>query len=195
MSHPNVSVPAHANPFGSRHIDALPFLPQGCTWEDIWARLEAARYRGAIVGPEGSGKTTLLEHLDRGLVLRGWRVHRLRGSLARPRLTGALPRDLSKEDIVIIDSGEAVPWLDWYRLRWRARHAGGLLVTVHRPGRLPTLIENSTSETLLLSLLRQLVSPVGPELEQRALALFARHRGNMRETFRSLYDMTAGIAH
>ena len=168
MSRPNGSVPAHENPFGSRHIEALPFAPQGDTWDGIWARLAAQGYRGAIVGPEGSGKTTLLEHLDRGLVERGWQVHRLRGSLTRPRLAGKLPRDLGKKDIVIVDSGEAVPWVLWYRLRWRARHAGGLLVTVHQPGRLPTLIENSTSEALLLSLLRQLVSPVDPVLEQRA---------------------------
>lgn len=191
--HPARPLPAQANPFGSVRIEALPFEPQGWTWDELWTRLEAFGYRGAVVGPEGSGKTTLLEHIERELVQRGWRVHRLRGSLTRPRLAGTLPPRLGPQDIVIVDSGEAVPWLTWYRLRWRGRKAGGLLVTLHSPGRLPTLVENKTSPELLLRLVRRLVPEADPALEAAALGLFRRHNGNVRETLRGLYDHAAGL--
>ncbi len=48
------------NPFAVHRVEALAFrLPDGLTWDAFLDRCAAAKWRGAIVGPQGSGKTTL----------------------------------------------------------------------------------------------------------------------------------------
>ncbi len=74
-------------------------------------------------------------------------------------------------------------------MRFRTRRAGGLVITSHRPGLLPTLYECETSPELLAGIVEELA---GEELDSEEV--LARHRGNIRDALRELYDRWAGIS-
>lgn len=177
------------NPFAAERIDALRFRPQGPSWPELLARLEGLRYRAAIVGPEGSGKTTLLEELHRRLTpaARLLRLRR-RGRPVAEALAAAEAAGRSGE-ILLVDSAEVLGPVAWLRLRRRARGARGLVVTVHRPGRLPTLLRCRTSPELL----EELAAELAPGLTVPAGLdeLWRRHRGDLRRCLRELYDQVA----
>ena len=71
------------------------------------------------------------------------------------------------------------------------RRSGGLLVTAHEEGLLPTLVETHTSTELLTELTEELIGvsvrPLLPLLEE----LREAHRGNLRDVFLGLYDLAA----
>jgi hypothetical protein len=70
----------------------------------------------------------------------------------------------------------------------RARRARGLVITSHRTGLLPTLVECETS----VPLLRAILDDLHPEhVGDSAEDLFTRHRGNVRDALRELYDVCA----
>jgi hypothetical protein len=142
------------------------------------------------VGPHGHGKTTLLEDLAPRIADRGFRVRTVSLREAHPRLDRAdkeLIRSLGPEDVLLLDGAEQLGWLSWRALRFRTRRAGGLVITSHRPGLLPTLFECQTSPALLAGIVGELA---GSEVE--AGELWARHGGNVRDALRELYDHWAG---
>lgn len=158
-------------------------------------RLQALSCRAAIVGPHGSGKTTLLEDLEYLLTQRGCRITHLRLDTEAPRLPHDWPtcaRRLGARDIVCFDGAEQLAALAWTRLRWQARRAGGLIVTTHHPGRLPTLVACATSPALLDRIMRRLAHD-DLAAAPSAAELFARHGGNLREALRELYDVYAAV--
>jgi hypothetical protein len=177
------------NPFASHRIDGLAYRPNGVTWSALITRLEALGGRAAIVGPEGSGKTTLLEGLARrlsGSIV----LIRLGAGATRPwpQLRRALPRPVTRDHVVLVDAAERLRATAWLRLRHATRRARGLVITAHRPGRLPTLIECRGSPELLA----ELVAELAPGRPARMLdELFHRHDGNIRLCFRELYDRHA----
>ncbi len=187
------------NPFRAQCIDHLPLQPQGWDWDDLLQNLQAANYRGAIVGPHGSGKTTLLSKLTlrleaAGLQVRGLRLH---DGLRRlpPEIEGTWLAELDLRTVLVLDGAEQLGPLAWWHLRRRSRNAAGLLITMHRPGRLPTLLTTSTSPVLLQHLIDVLLRPLpasqAARLRQRlpdATELYARHGGNLRLALRELYD-------
>jgi hypothetical protein len=198
-------VKARDNPFRvARVLSAIryevPELPTGSGDEargagavSLLPRLEALRYRAAIVGPHGSGKTTLLEDLEGVLARRGFRITHVRLDTDDPRLSRewrSSYRLLDADDIVCLDGAEQLGPIAWRRFRWHARRAGGLIVTTHRRGRLATLIECTTSVSLLHHIIQRL-APDALATAPPAAELFARHRGNLRDALRELYDAYA----
>jgi hypothetical protein len=185
---------ARDNPFAADRVLSIRYeLPEGQAGT-LLARLERLRYRAAIVGPHGTGKTTLLEDLETPLAGRGFRLTHLRLDAAHRRFPrGSLARlaaTLGARDLVCLDGAEQLGRVGWMMFRWRTRCAGGLLITSHRPGLLPTLIECATSPELLDRIVRRLAPPTG---DVRAPEdLFARHHGNLRNALRELYDVYAG---
>jgi hypothetical protein len=182
---------ARDNPFAVQRVLEIRYrLPAGLTWEDLLDRLAALRWRAAIVGPHGHGKTTLLEDLAPRIADRGFRVWTVSLREAHPRLDRAeqeLIRSLGPEDVLLLDGAEQLGWLSWKAVRLRTRQAGGLVITSHRPGLLPTLCECETSPELLASIVGELV---GADVEIGEL--HARHGGNIRDALRELYDRWAG---
>jgi hypothetical protein len=185
---------ARDNPFATDRVLRVRYRPQGWTWDEILRRLAAMDYRGAIVGPEGRGKTTLLEDLGEHLKERGLRIRPLRLSRERPRLDRVslleLFADISDRDVILFDGAEQMGRLAWWGFVRAARRAGGLVITSHRAGLLPTLVECETNAPLLGDIVRTLHPPAA---DARAIqSLFARHRGNVREALRELYDAVGG---
>lgn len=181
------------NPFTVQKVLGIRYRLSGLTWEALLDRLATLGYRAAIVGPHGRGKTTLLVDLSPHLQARGFRIRTITLHIGDRRLTREqreiLFRDLVPTDLLCVDGAEQLGRWAWLGLKIRSRAAAGLLITSHRAGLLPTLLDCETSPELLAGIVRELV---GPEADGMQIAeLFARHGGNVREALREMYDVWA----
>src|SRR4030095_11954989 len=129
------SVKARENPFRTERVIArIRYACPDGDLDSLIAKLVTLRYRAAIVGPHGAGKTTLLEDLGRALQDRGFQITAVRLDTDDRRLPDAWPSSaarLGPRDLVCLDGAEQLSTLEWLRFRWRARRAGGLIVTAH----------------------------------------------------------------
>lgn len=184
--------PAH-NPFATGRLDGLVFRLHRDTWSEVLTRLERLAFRAGVVGGHGSGKTACLEELCRRLVGRGVdaRLERARPGTGRTwsRLRRLQPQPAT---VVLLDSAEILGPLEWFLVARRTTRWGGCVVTGHRPGRLPTLVECRTSVGLLRDLVDELAPDLALEREVDLAALWALHRGDLRACLLALYDHCAG---
>jgi hypothetical protein len=166
---------ARDNPFRTERLEALAFRFLEGDWDQLWSRLAALK-RAALVGPCGSGKTTLLHELARRLPARGLRPHVV---VAPER-----PPPLGAGDALLIDGAERLR-------RWQsyASEAALVVVTQHRPGPLPTLLDTRTTPALLAALVEELAPGLVPQAEVGTL--FARSGGDLRQALLALYDRFA----
>jgi GTPase SAR1 family protein len=189
---------ARDNPFRSDRVLAVRYRLESGTWEELLARFDALGRRAAIVGPQGSGKTTLLEDLASHFRERGYTVRNLRLDMETPRFEETFLRgffaSLGPRDVILFDGAEQLGRMAWARFDRRSRAAGGLVVTLHRPGRLAPLLKTRTSPELLHLLIRQLLGDRFGELLPLPAGLYERHEGNLREALRELYDHYAALA-
>jgi len=181
------------NPFTVQKVRRIRYRPAGgVTWEALLARLESLGYRAAIVGPHGRGKTTLLEDLAPRLEAQGFRIRSVMLHTGDRFLTRdqrkALVHDIGPRDLLCVDGAEQLSRIAWASLLARSRAAGGLLITSHRPGLLPTLLDCATTPELLETIVRELA---GREVEG-IQALFLRHGGDVRAALLEMYDRWAG---
>lgn len=181
---------ARENPFRAECIESLRYRFDAGTLDTLLERLAAAGYRGAIVGPHGAGKTTLVEELFRELNSRGLLTSRIRLTDSR---AANLPRikewliETPESAILILDSAGQLNWWDWKRFERRAAAYRGLIITVHSPGRLPTLIHCESRFDRFC----ELVGELDPELtlaRSELATIYHAQRGNVRDCFRQLYD-------
>jgi len=191
---------ARENPFAMVRLERIAFRFESGDLDDLLRRLSQLGYRAAIVGPEGSGKTTLLEALAAQLAGQGWNLRPLRLRRDQPCPGGVIEQLLKSSDprtLILLDGAEQLGWWRWRRLVRGARAAGGLVITTHRAGRLPTLIACRTSIPLLSGIVDELLdaAPLADarraELRAAAVTLYAQHGGNPREVLRGLYDWCA----
>ncbi|HSS75213.1 MAG TPA: hypothetical protein VLV54_00565 [Thermoanaerobaculia bacterium] len=183
---------ARDNPFAAQRLGAISYRLDAIGWEDLIGRLAALRFRAALVGLHGRGKTTLLEELARRLAQRGFRIRTILLHEGDRRLSPTqrktLFRGLTIEDALLVDGAEQLSHLAWLEIRLRSRAAGGLVITSHRPGLLPTLHECHTSPGLLEEIVAELTGPDSAGPLPSSEELFVRHGGNVRDALRELYD-------
>jgi energy-coupling factor transporter ATP-binding protein EcfA2 len=178
---------ARQNPFRAERIQAVQYRFQnGISWPEMMIRLEGLQFRAAIVGPEGSGKTTLLEELSRKLEDIGFKVV-LRSAKAGDSAE-VVPGRLESSELLLIDSAECFGVWEWLRLKWASRAAAGLIVTAHRPGLLPTLLECRTTPELFQQIVGDLLADQVQLPSGMLDAIYRRHNGNIRNALRQLYD-------
>ena len=170
-------VDAAANPFRASRILQFRYRFVDSGWDPLLSTLEALGMRGAIVGPEGSGKTTLLEDLG----------ERLRRSGRRVVFGG-----VEAGAVTLLDGAERLTRREWRRLLRSTRAAAGLVVTAHRPGCLPTLIETRTTPGILDAAVLAASGRRCDGFGVTADELWTRHGGNVRTALRELYDLCAG---
>jgi hypothetical protein len=184
---------ARDNPFATAFVHRIRYrLPDGLSWEALLARLESMNWRAALVGPEGAGKTTLLEDFASRLRDRGFEIVWLRLTREEPRFA---PKTLQQIDalhsrqMVLFDGAEQLSRWGWWRFRRRARRAGGLLITSHRSGLLPTLLKRGTTPELLAEIVADLLNEAPATHGAEAGRLHRKHHGNLREALREMYDL------
>jgi hypothetical protein len=186
------------NPFRTEQLLKVQYRPQQMSWPELLQRCEALRYRGALVGPFGSGKTTLLEALEARLQERGFLTSLVRFNLEQQKFKRGLLDNvvltLTSRTIVLFDGVEQLNPLAWHWFKWRTRRGGGLIVTTHEAGRLPTLCECRTSAHLLAEIAAELLGCDAQSVLDKAESAFIRHSGNLRDALREWYDaMTYAI--
>jgi hypothetical protein len=193
---------ARDNPFNTERVLRIRYeLPDG-DWDGLLARLDALGCRAAIVGPHGAGKTTLLEDLQQRLAARDIPSIPLRLDSSQPTFApGVLDACFARvtpAHVICLDGAEQLTRLAWASFKRRTRSARGLIVTSHRAGLLPTLIECRTTVHLLDRIVSRLLaaSPseradVSPANLPSPNELFLKHRGNLRDALRELYDWYA----
>ena len=164
------------------------------SWETLLKRLEELNWCASIVGGNGTGKTTLLEQLIPHLKARGFEpvIFRLQtesGIKEKDRLAEKF-REVKAPGFILLDGAEQLSTRQWLPVRGAASAAAGFIVGVHRTSRLPVALELETSSKLLKGLVESLTGGALPEGE--AETLFHRHRGNLRDCLRELYDRWAG---
>lgn len=189
---------ARDNPFRVERMLSIRFAPLDASWDELLSRLQSLEWRAAICGAEVSGKTTLLEDLAARLQATGRRTRwlQLRREI-RPSARGLMKQFLraaEPDEVLLVDGAEQLGALSWRSLQRRAGRHPGLIITTHRSGRLPTLIECRTSIALLESIVVRLAPDDMDELREDLPALFRRHDGNIRLCLRSLYDRYASLA-
>ncbi|MEQ8787615.1 MAG: hypothetical protein RIC55_15030 [Pirellulaceae bacterium] len=185
----------YRNPFATRHIrpGAVEFVfPSEESADSLVRRLEAAAWRGAIVGPHGSGKSTLLETLLPRIERRGRCVVRrtLRAGQRSLGVPAAERRAWGAATLLVVDGYEQLSWRSRLGLLWSCRRTGcGLLATSHRPVGLTTIFRTTVTECLA----RRVVERIAPQddvLRQVDLCdLLDRRGGDLREVLFDLYDV------
>lgn len=190
---------ARENPFATGRVLAIRYrIPGGL--DPLVARLERLGWRAAIVGAKGSGKTTLLEDLGLALEARGFRtaLERLsaeEAAFSRGRLERLAEAARAGAVVLLDGADELSPWA-WRRFLRACGSGARVVVTAHRPGRLPTLIECRTSPELLAEIARELLGRRDADGALGALAaeLYQKHAGDLRAALRELYDNWADRA-
>ena len=173
-------------------MDGLDYVsPAGESLEQIAERFAAGGFRGALVGPHGRGKSTLMRALS-ALPLPGdghdpdrrWIQAQADGS-HRAGLHALLRR---RGGVLMVDGYDLLGWRDRLAVRRQPR----VLVTSHRPTRLPTLLRCETSPALLARLVGRLSAESLEQLGDAGVdRLFSDHGGNVRDALRALYDRVA----
>jgi hypothetical protein len=186
---------ARDNPFAADQIERIRYRFAGTSLDELLTRLEEMNYRAAITGPEGSGKTTLLEDLRQALEGRGLRTKLLFVNDASPLSEAQCRRFLSEltpQELVLLDGADAIHRSSRSLFRRHTiAHASGLIITSHRPGLLPTLIECSTTSHLLTEIVADLTAQSHAIPPAILDDLYIRHSGNLRACLRDLYDLCA----
>lgn len=184
---------ARENPFRSDRIERIAYRFERDTWDTLLERFARLSRRAAIVGPEGTGKTTLLEQTAGRLSEIGCNAVLERMSPADGAAhAGRILRRasaLAARDVLLLDGADHLPPLAWLRLRRRTRSAGGLLITSHRAGMLPTLIDTSVSLRTVREVVAELLGGGCPAIDRVLPGLLAGRCGNVRLVLRDLYDL------
>ena len=184
---------ARDNPFCAERMELISYRPINTSLENIWARLAFLNYRAAIVGAEGSGKTTFLGDLKKYLAGKGFVVRSIFVNESNPMTK--LNREkflmgLKPGEIVLLDGADHLGRFVWAGFKKRVlKSASGLVITSHRKGMLPMLIECSTTAELFVELVSQILPEDNQIDKELLIQTYNQNSGNIRHCLRQMYDM------
>jgi len=182
-----------ANPFATRYTrpGALPPLDAEGRPLDIRPLVATISRRGGlgIEGPHGTGKSTILaaivEELTVARRLAGsWRLRRRRDAwMVLRALTEAGPGT-----VVCLDGWEQLGAAAGPARVLALARGVALVVTSHRPTRLPLVVRTASSARLLARIVAQLPDHGGIIRPDDLADALVRQDGNVREALLDLYD-------
>ena len=187
------------NPFAARYVASMRLASRDANGHrrdlrPLAALLARGGRGGAIVGPHGSGKSTLLGQLADHIEASSSKVLRLR--LRAHGDAAAIVMSIARAprgSVVCVDGWERLGWMVAIALVAARLRRATLVVTSHRRGYLPTLVECRTSIALLEAIVADL--PVhhlwfGQGIAQGDLAAsFLAAGGDVRVALFMLYDV------
>lgn len=198
------------NPFSTARVrpGALPFLGQPTVLEEALQRLQAAGWRGQIVGPHGSGKSTLARALLKSGKLQLVRLNSIiirrhnrspwpgRISVDLDRMDNSLQwRPPANRRLVLIDGVERLSFLHrWLLIHHCRRNRIGLILTSHRRlAGLPVVATMKPTPEILHRIVDHVLSNSNTDntwIPDRGSieSVFFQHRGDLRESLMTLYD-------
>ncbi len=186
---------ARDNPFCVERIEKIRYRAVGTSFEELVMHLEQMNYRAAIIGPEGSGKTTLLEDFQARLEKKGLSTKSVFVNDTCPFTRSRRKRlvlELAGDEVVFLDGADSISRFAWLGLkRGILKTDAGLVITTHKSGLLPTLIECETTPELFRDIVAELLlseDGVGADFFN---GVYHRHNGNIRTSLRELYDIYA----
>ena len=186
---------ARENPFRLDKIRRLDFRLNGYTWDSLWDKLSEMNFRAAIVGGHGSGKTTLLEKLQPKITAKGYKTKMAFANQDKPYLRSDLKMilaDMDNWDICLLDGADHLPAFSFRSLKQAFIKADkGLIITVHKPSKLPTLIKCSPDLELFKDIISELLRDHPLPTDQEISLIYNCHRGNLREALWDMYDIWA----
>ena len=182
--------PARDNPFATEHLQKIRYHFSNHSLTSLLNRFDVLNRRAAIVGPQGHGKTTLQKELAEAIPsVRTYWIRLREGDRKIPRtVQDELFSQAEKYDLICIDGAEQLSWWNWKKFLRQLGKGQGCLITSHRAGLLPTLMECKTSLSLLSDLVTELASAPDAAQQKELEAIYNRHRGDIRQSIRELYD-------
>ncbi|HEY0074951.1 MAG TPA: hypothetical protein VGB77_12680 [Abditibacteriaceae bacterium] len=191
---------ARLNPLRVERVLSVHFrldaIEPDLTLKELLTRWEIQGRRGALIGPHGGGKTTLLEDLATPLIACGYQLLNLHLSREKRQFS---PEDwhclqnATSQTVILFDGAEQLNYFDWMRFKYLSKKASGVLITSHRAGLLPTLLECRTSPQLLQEILHQILGNDATLWDVECEALWTRHQGDLRLAVREIYDFYASL--
>lgn len=186
---------ARDNLFAVERIEKIRYKPQDTTLDELLTCLEQMKYSAAIIGPDGSGKTTLLEDIASALEERGKQIKSVFVNDTNQiswKDSRNLFMEIASDQIVFLDGADSLSRMTWPALkRGVLRKAAGLIVTAHKPGLMPTLIECTTTPDLFRRIVSEITDGACEFNPSQLDQIYHRHNGNIRNALRELYDIFA----
>lgn len=184
---------AKENPFRTNKLEQIKYKFNDSSFIELLKKLSDLNYRCAIVGAEGSGKTTLLETLKPELIKKKFSIIELRLSNEKSKLDNKLVDELSQKisekDIIFLDGAEQLRKWSWEIFNRKMKNAGGLVITCHKEGLLPTLIHCKPSISVFIEICKELAGESFDEIKETLPTLYQKNKGNLRLALLDLYDM------
>jgi hypothetical protein len=185
-----------SNPFSTARTrpGAIAYrFAEGDSLTTLVETLQTHGWRGQIVGPHGSGKSTLLAAFDAAWDRYGRQPLQFTLHDGQRQLASSFwrRRDIDAATQIMIDGYEQLSQSQRLRLRLLCRHRRcGLLVTTHRPVRLPLIHRTQVDLQTVQSIVNHLTSDRDWRVTPDTLAQLMRCcHGDVRETFFTLYDL------
>ena len=186
---------AQHNPFRVEKIHALSYQFLQSDWDTLWQRCQEMNFRGALVGMHGHGKTTLQMEIAKALEELGHATSWLKLSQEAPRFPAGFLKQYFKETphntFLFLDGAEQLSWFAWRQFLKQAAPYQGLIITIHKQGRMKTLLQCDATLELLNNLVHQLAPHQYDMLKPKLPRLFEWSKGNTREALRELYNWAA----